>query len=81
MAYKSTDNQLKHPDNVPVKHSCDFGDPYLKFKGLIVAKMMGTDFNSVVKLALDWYIQEVQRKRKVEFDGLLKTYWTPGKKR
>ena len=74
MANKRVDDMLKHPESIPVEHTCNFGDRYLKYKGVIAAKLLDRDFNAVAKMALEQFVQDLQTKRKAEFDGLLKMY-------
>lgn len=74
MANKRVDDMLKHPESIPAEHTCNFGDPYLKYRGIVAAKIYGCDFNAIVRIALDRFVQETHRKRKAEFEGLLKQY-------
>lgn len=74
MAKKRIDDMLKNPESIPIEHTCNFGDQYLKYKGIIAAKLLDRDFNAIAKMALDAFVQDLQAKRKAEFDGLLKMY-------
>ncbi len=74
MANKRVEDMLKHPELIPVEHTCNFGDPYLKFRGILAAKLHGCDFNTIVKMALSQFLETTQKKRKPEFEALLRQY-------
>lgn len=74
MANRQVDDMLKHPESIRPQHTCNFGDPYLKFRGLVAAKLYGCDFNTLIRMALDQFLQSTQKKRGAEFEALLRQF-------
>lgn len=73
MGYKTVEDMLKDPRAISAAHNCNFG-ALLKLEGLVVAKIMGEDFNATVKRALRLAIKECRRNHKGEYDALMKEY-------
>lgn len=74
MGFRSVDDILKHPETITPRHNIDFGSAYLKFEGLIAAKIEVTDFNSMIKRGLQLVIKETKRKHKREWEAEIKLH-------
>lgn len=74
MGFKRVEDSLNDPKSITPRHNTNLGSPLLKLEGLVVAKGLNTDFNSVMKRGLQLVINEFKRKEKAKYDALMKEY-------